>query len=129
MTIPTSRSLCSSICEKITLDNTSRPFFTTAAAVSSQELPNANINISSILYYFGGKKGIYTAALKKIVDTINEMPAELNSRYTEVIEKQDSKQARILLKEMSEYEDFKYVVFNLDNLLSIDSYSIKYIIN
>lgn len=24
---------------------------------------------------------------------------------------------------------FKYVVFNLDNLLSIDSYSIKYIIN
>ena len=26
---------------------------------------NANINISSILYYFGGKKGIYTAALKK----------------------------------------------------------------
>jgi len=28
-----------------------------------------------------------------------------------------------------EYEDFKYVVFNLDNLLSIDSYAIKYIIN
>ena len=25
--------------------------------------------------------------------------------------------------------DFKYVVFNLDNLLSIDSYSINYIIN
>lgn len=63
----------------------------------------ADINISSILYYFGGKKGIYTAALKKIVDTINEMTAELNSRYSEVIEKQDSKQARILLKEMSEY--------------------------
>ena len=28
-----------------------------------------------------------------------------------------------------ECNDFKYVVFNLDNLLSIDSYAIKYIIN
>lgn len=28
-----------------------------------------------------------------------------------------------------DYEDFKYVVFNFDNLLSIDSYAIKYIIN
>lgn len=28
-----------------------------------------------------------------------------------------------------ECSDFKYIVFNLDNLLSIDSYSIKYIIN
>jgi len=28
-----------------------------------------------------------------------------------------------------ECEDFKYVVFNFDNLLSIDSYSINYIIN
>ena len=27
------------------------------------------------------------------------------------------------------YNDFKYVVFNLDNLLSIDSYAINYIIN
>jgi AcrR family transcriptional regulator len=62
----------------------------------------ANINISSILYYFGGKKGIYTAALKKIVDTVNEMTAELNSRYTEIIEKQDSQGARILLKEMTQ---------------------------
>ena len=62
----------------------------------------ANINISSILYYFGGKKGIYTAALKKIVDTVNEMTAELNSRYTEIIEKQDSKAARVLLKEMTQ---------------------------
>lgn len=26
-------------------------------------------------------------------------------------------------------EDFKYVVFNLDNLLSIDSYAIKYIVD
>lgn len=26
-------------------------------------------------------------------------------------------------------EDFKYIVFNFDNLLSIDSYSINYIIN
>lgn len=63
----------------------------------------ADINISSILYYFGGKKGIYTAALKKIVDTVNEMTAELNSRYIEVIEKQDSQAARFLLKEMARY--------------------------
>lgn len=28
-----------------------------------------------------------------------------------------------------ECEDFKYVVFNLDNLLSIDSYAVNYIIN
>ena len=28
-----------------------------------------------------------------------------------------------------EYEDFKYVVINFDNLLSIDSYAINYIIN
>ena len=28
-----------------------------------------------------------------------------------------------------EKNDFKYVVFNLDNLLSIDSYAINYIIN
>lgn len=60
----------------------------------------ANINISSILYYFGGKKGIYTAALKKIVDLVNNMTAELTSRYQYVIERQDSEAARILLKEM-----------------------------
>lgn len=28
-----------------------------------------------------------------------------------------------------ECEDFRYVVFNIDNLLSIDSYAIRYIIN
>lgn len=28
-----------------------------------------------------------------------------------------------------EYDDFKYIVFNFDNLLSIDSYAINYIIN
>ena len=27
------------------------------------------------------------------------------------------------------YDDFKYIVINFDNLLSIDSYAIKYIIN
>ena len=27
------------------------------------------------------------------------------------------------------YDDFKYIVFNFDNLLSIDSYAINYIIN
>lgn len=60
----------------------------------------ANINISSILYYFGGKKGIYTAALKKIVDIVNNMTSELTARYQDVIEKKDATAARILLKEM-----------------------------
>ena len=39
----------------------------------------ANINISSILYYFGGKKGIYTAALKNIVNVVNDMTADLTA--------------------------------------------------
>lgn len=60
----------------------------------------ANINISSILYYFGGKKGIYTAALKKIVDTVNTFTAELTNRYQEVIQTKDATEARKFLKEM-----------------------------
>ena len=59
-----------------------------------------NINISSILYYFGGKKGIYTAALKKIVDIVNTFTAELTSRYQEVIRTKDADEARKFLKEM-----------------------------
>lgn len=62
----------------------------------------ANINISSILYYFGGKKGIYAAALKNIVDTVNNMTAELTGHYQEVIETKDAQAARRLLKEMLE---------------------------
>ena len=62
----------------------------------------ANINISSILYYFGGKKGIYTAALKNIVDTVNTMTEEQTKQYQKVIDKQDSVAARKLLKKMIE---------------------------
>ena len=62
----------------------------------------ANINISSILYYFGGKKGIYTAALKKIVDTVNTMTEEQTKQYQKVIDKQDPAAARKLLKKMTE---------------------------
>ena len=58
----------------------------------------ANINISSILYYFGGKKGIYTAALKKIVDTVNSMIDEQTKRYQIIMENQDPDAARKLLK-------------------------------
>lgn len=58
----------------------------------------ANINISSILYYFGGKKGIYTAALKKIVDTVNSMIDEQTKRYQIIIDNQDPDAARKLLK-------------------------------
>ena len=58
----------------------------------------ANINISSILYYFGGKKGIYTAALKRIVDTVNSMIDEQTKRYQIIIDSQDPDAARKLLK-------------------------------
>ena len=58
----------------------------------------ANINISSILYYFGGKKGIYTAALKKIVDTVNSMIDEQTKRYQIIMDNQDPDAARKLLK-------------------------------
>ena len=40
----------------------------------------ANINISSILYYFGGKRGMYAAALQNIVDTVNHMSSDVLSR-------------------------------------------------
>lgn len=60
----------------------------------------ANINISSILYYFGGKKGIYTAALKKIVDTVNAMTGELTARYQEVMDSKNADEARNFLKEI-----------------------------
>ena len=63
---------------------------------------NANINISSILYYFGGKKGIYTAALKKIVDTVNTMTEEQTKQYKSVMSSNDHEAARKLLKEMAE---------------------------
>ena len=62
----------------------------------------ANINISSILYYFGGKKGIYTAALKNIVDTVNTITDEQTKQYQKVLDKQDPIAARKLLKKMIE---------------------------
>lgn len=58
----------------------------------------ADINISSILYYFGGKKGIYTAALKKIVDTVNSMIDEHTKRYQIIMDNKDPEAARKLLK-------------------------------
>ena len=39
-------NVCNAICDEITLDNTSLPFLTTAAAVSSQELSIARIKTS-----------------------------------------------------------------------------------
>lgn len=60
----------------------------------------ADINISSILYYFGGKKGIYTAALSNIVETVNSKTGDLAARYDEVVKNpDDSESARLLLKE------------------------------
>ena len=59
----------------------------------------ANINISSILYYFGGKKGIYTAALKNMVAVVNDMTADLTAQY-QIIQKSENQQdAANLLKD------------------------------
>lgn len=59
----------------------------------------ANINISSILYYFGGKKGIYTAALQNIVNTINELTSDITDQYQQTIKKPNPKAAKKLLKD------------------------------
>ena len=60
----------------------------------------ADINISSILYYFGGKKGIYAAALENIVDTVKALTGDLTARYDEVVKSGDSEEARRMLKEI-----------------------------
>ncbi len=60
----------------------------------------ANINISSILYYFGGKKGIYAAALENIVETVKTMSADVLSRYQVVVESGSPDEARAFLKEL-----------------------------
>ena len=59
----------------------------------------ANINISSIIYYFGGKKGIYTAALDDIVITVKEMTSNLNIEYDAVAGNKDTIAARNLLQD------------------------------
>ena len=60
----------------------------------------ANINISSILYYFGGKRGMYAAALENIVDTVKHMSADVFSRYQVVIDSGKPDEARAFLKEL-----------------------------
>ena len=61
---------------------------------------HANINISSILYYFGGKKGIYAAALQSIAETVNGLSADVFSRYKQVTDSADAAAARELMKEL-----------------------------
>ncbi len=60
----------------------------------------ANINISSILYYFGGKRGMYAAALENIVETVKHMSADVFSRYQIVIDSGKPDEARAFLKEL-----------------------------
>ncbi len=60
----------------------------------------ANINISSILYYFGGKKGMYAAALENIVDTVKAMCTDVFSRYQLVTESGSPEEARAFAKEI-----------------------------
>ena len=62
---------------------------------------NADINISSILYYFGGKKGIYAAALKNIVDTVKEMTVDICDNYKKVIKDANTDEAKRVLKELA----------------------------
>lgn len=61
----------------------------------------ANINISSILYYFGGKKGIYAAALENIVAIVKEQTADVRAKYDEVNLSKDSRAAQELIKELT----------------------------
>ena len=60
----------------------------------------ADANISSILYYFGGKKGIYAAALKNIVETVKEKTADADGRYEAVMQSGHAAEAKGLLKEI-----------------------------
>lgn len=61
----------------------------------------AGINISSILYYFGGKKGIYAAALENIVEAVKQETEELAREYDMVMYKKDSAEAREMLKKFT----------------------------
>lgn len=58
----------------------------------------AGINISSILYYFGGKKGIYTAALENIVEAVKKETDELALEYEQVMSNKDCSEAKKMLK-------------------------------
>lgn len=62
----------------------------------------ADINISSIVYYFGGKKGIYTAVLANIVDTIKDLTTDMSEQYDLVMEKNDATEALDLLKNFTQ---------------------------
>lgn len=68
----------------------------------------AGINISSILYYFGGKKGIYAAALENIVEAVREETAEISKEYDVVVRSKNSAEARELLKKFTKV--FLYLV-------------------
>src|SRR5574344_757281 len=67
----------------------------------------ANINISSILYYFGGKEGIYTAALESIVETVNQLTADLVKQYEQVMINKDKQKATQLIKDF--VREFIYI--------------------
>lgn len=58
----------------------------------------AGLNISAIMYYFGGKKGIYTAVLESIVVEVNALFSDLSAQYNG--NKVNEKEAKILLKDI-----------------------------
>lgn len=61
----------------------------------------AGINISSILYYFGGKKGIYAAALENIVEAVKLETQDLAQEYEAVMNRRNSAEARDMLKKFT----------------------------
>ncbi|MBQ8631570.1 MAG: CerR family C-terminal domain-containing protein, partial [Alphaproteobacteria bacterium] len=52
-------------------------------------------------YYFGGKKGIYAAALENIVEAVREETAEISKEYDVVVRSKNSAEARELLKKFT----------------------------
>ncbi len=58
----------------------------------------ADLNISSIMYYFGGKKALYQAALELIVKDVNLLLEDMLEKYNGVKDK--PKEASQLLKDL-----------------------------
>ncbi len=59
----------------------------------------ANINLSSILYYFGGKQGIYKATLETIVQKTLALTEDINTECANLKKSKDEKKAYEVLKE------------------------------
>ena len=61
---------------------------------------NAKINISAILYYFGGKRGLYTDVLQEIVQTVKDKSGNIWERCQKVEKNGDQQEALDLLNDL-----------------------------